>query len=159
MRRTRRGSAVRPATRLVRQAIPAALSAVLLVCTPTPASADPAADRMAALIADVAKANQRLDDLTAAIETEQESVNKAMVDVETARENADAAQHDVEASQHAVKDANAAIEAAQHKFNTFAAATYMNGPSTSSPPRPPPRPSPPAPRRCWPACSGPGPSK
>jgi cell wall-associated NlpC family hydrolase len=105
----------------------------LLLCTPSPgpAAADPGADRMAALIADVAKANQRLDDLTAAIETEQESVNKAMVDVETARENADTAGHDVEASQQAVKDASDAIAGAQHKFDTFAAATYMNGPSGS----------------------------
>ena len=133
MRRIRRGSAVRPATRLVRPLIPSVLSAVLLVCTPAPgpAAADPAADSMAALIADVAKANQRLEDLTAEIQTEQESVNKAMVDVETARETADAAGHDVEVSQQAVKDANGAIAAAQRKFNAFAAATYMNGPSGS----------------------------
>jgi cell wall-associated NlpC family hydrolase len=86
---------------------------------------------MAALIADVAKANQRLENLTAEIETEQESVNKAMVDVETARDNAGAAGHDLEASQQAVNDATVAIAAAQHKFNTFAAATYMSGPSGS----------------------------
>ena len=41
---------------------------------------------MAVLIANVAKANQRLEDLSAAVETEQESVNKALVDVEDARE-------------------------------------------------------------------------
>ena len=86
---------------------------------------------MAALIANVAKANQRLEDLSAEIQTEQESVNKALVDVETARDNAAAAQHDLEVSQQAVKDANAAIAAAQHRFDTFAAATYMNGPSGS----------------------------
>ena len=86
---------------------------------------------MAALIANVARANQRLDDLGAAIETEQQSVNKALVDVETARDNADAAEHDLEATQQGVKDANAAIAAAQQRFNTFAAATYMNGPSGS----------------------------
>jgi cell wall-associated NlpC family hydrolase len=103
----------------------------MLLCTPGLADADPAADSMAALIADVAKANQRLEDLTAEIQTEQESVNKALVDVETARDNATAAEHDVEASQRAVKDANAAIAAAQHRFNIFAAATYMNGPSGS----------------------------
>ncbi len=65
------------------------------------------------------------------IQTEQQSVNKAIVDVETARDNAVAAQHDLEVSQQAVKDANAAIAAAQHRFDTFAAATYMNGPSGS----------------------------
>jgi len=99
--------------------------------TPALVKAEPAADSMAALIANVAKANQRLDDLGAAIETQQQSVDKAMVDVETARDNADAAEHDLEASQQSVKDANAAIAAAQQHFNTFAAATYMNGPSSS----------------------------
>ncbi len=103
----------------------------MLVCTPGLADADPAADSMAALIANVAKANQRLEDLSAEIQTEQESVNKALVDVETARDNAAAAEHDLEASQQAVKDANAAIAAAQQRFNTFAAATYVNGPSGS----------------------------
>ncbi|MGB8389160.1 NlpC/P60 family peptidoglycan endopeptidase RipA [Mycobacterium sp.] len=131
MRRTRWGSSVGPVARLVRPAIPTVLSAALLVCTPGLAYGDPAADTLAALIANVAQANQRLDDLSAEIQTEQESVNKALVDVETARDNATAAQHDLEASQHAVNDANAAIGAAQHRFDTFAAATYMNGPSGS----------------------------
>jgi cell wall-associated NlpC family hydrolase len=103
----------------------------MLVCMPGLATADPGTDSMAALIANVAKANQRLDDLSAAIETQQESVNKALVDVETARDNAVAAEHDLEGSQQAVKDANAAIAGAQHRFDTFAAATYMNGPSGS----------------------------
>ncbi|OBK44128.1 NlpC/P60 family peptidoglycan endopeptidase RipA [Mycobacterium sp. 1081908.1] len=131
MRRTRWASSARPAARLLRPVVPSVLSVAMLVCTPGLADADPAADSMAALIANVAKANQRLEDLTAEIQTEQESVNKALVDVETARDNATAAEHDVEASRQAVKDANAAIAAAQHRFNTFAAATYMNGPSGS----------------------------
>jgi peptidoglycan DL-endopeptidase RipA len=129
MRRIRWGSSARPAARLVRPIIPSVLSAALLVCTPGLAHGDPNADTLAALIANVAKANQRLEDLSAEIQTEQESVNKALVDVETARDNAIAAEHDLEGSQQAVKDANAAIGAAQHRFNTFAAATYMNGPS------------------------------
>ncbi len=131
MRRTRWASSARPAGRLVRPVIPSVLSAALLVCTPGLAHGDPAADNLAALIANVAKANQRLEDLSAEIQTEQESVNKALVDVETARDNAAAAEHDVEVSQQAVKDANSAIAVAQHRFNTFAAATYMNGPSGS----------------------------
>ncbi|OBI80861.1 NlpC/P60 family peptidoglycan endopeptidase RipA [Mycobacterium sp. 1245805.9] len=131
MRRTRWGPSARPATRLLRPVVPSVLSVAMLMSTPGLADADPAADSMAALIANVAKANQRMQDLTAEIQTEQESVNKALVDVETARDNATAAGHDVEASQQAVKDANAAIAAAQHRFNTFAAATYMNGPSGS----------------------------
>jgi peptidoglycan DL-endopeptidase RipA len=131
MRRTRRGSSARPAARLVRTVIPSVLSVALLVCTPGLAHGDPSADTLAALIANVAKANQRLEDLSAEIQTEQESVNKALVDVETARDNVTAAEHDLEVSQQAVKDANTAIAAAQHRFNTFAAATYVNGPSGS----------------------------
>ncbi|ORA81777.1 peptidase M23 [Mycobacterium malmoense] len=131
MRRTRWGSSARPAARLVRPVIPSVLSAALLLCTPGLAHGDPAADSLAALIANVAKANQRLENLSAEIQTEQESVNKALVDVETARDNATATEHDLEASQRAVKDADAAIASAQRRFDTFAAATYMNGPSGS----------------------------
>ena len=111
--------------------MPSVLSVALLVCTPGLAHGDPAADSLGALIANVAKANQRLENLSAEIQTEQESVNKALVDVETARDNAAAAQHDLDAGQQAVKDANAAIAASQRRFDTFAAATYMNGPSGS----------------------------
>ena len=131
MTRTRRGSFVRPIAKLVRPVLPSVLSLALLVSVPVSAKAEPAADSMAALIANVARANQRLDDLGAAIETEQQSVNKAMVDVETARDNAEAAERDLEASQQGIKDANAAIAAAQQRFDTFAAATYVNGPSGS----------------------------
>ncbi|KAA1252022.1 NlpC/P60 family peptidoglycan endopeptidase RipA [Mycobacterium simiae] len=131
MRRTRAGSSWRSGARLVRPALPSVLSVVLLISTPGLATADPGSDTIATLIAEVAKANQRLEDLSAAVELEQESVNKAMVAVETARDEAAAAAHELEISQQAVKDANAAIAAAQHRFNTFAAATYMNGPSDS----------------------------
>jgi peptidoglycan DL-endopeptidase RipA len=129
MRRALWGSSARLAKRLVPPVIPSVLSVALLVCTPGLAHGDPTTDRLAALIANVAKANQRLEDLSAEIQTEQEGVNKALVDVETARDNAATAEHDLEASQQAVKDANAAIAAAQRRFDTFAAATYMNGPS------------------------------
>src|ERR1700757_1442286 len=131
MRRARWGSSARLAARLVRPVIPSVLSLALLVCIPGLAHADTTADTLAALIANVAKANQRLEDLSAEIQTEQERINKALVDVETARDNAAAAERDLEANQQAVKDANAAIAAAQHRFDTFAAATYMNGPSGS----------------------------
>jgi cell wall-associated NlpC family hydrolase len=86
---------------------------------------------MAKLIADVAQANQRLQDLNAQIQTEEEGVNKAVVDVETARDNASSAQRDVDTSQHSVKDADAAISAAQKRFDRFAVASYVNGPSDS----------------------------
>ncbi|MBW0019077.1 MAG: NlpC/P60 family peptidoglycan endopeptidase RipA [Mycobacterium sp.] len=131
MRRTRRGSAYGPAARLMRPVIPAVLSMAMLMCAPGLGAAEPGADTMATLIGDVARANQRLENLSAEIQAEQESVNKAMVDVETARDNVAAADHDLEASQNRVRDANAAIAAAQRKFDTFAAATYMNGPSGS----------------------------
>ncbi|OMC51031.1 peptidase M23 [Mycobacterium sp. IS-2888] len=129
MTRTPRGFSVRPLARLLRPVVPSVVCVALLVCTPGLANGDPNADKLAALIANVAKANQRMQDLSAEIQTAQESVNKALVDVETARDNETAAQHDLDASQQGVKDANAAIAAAQHRFNTFAAATYMNGPS------------------------------
>ncbi|BBZ69152.1 NlpC/P60 family peptidoglycan endopeptidase RipA [Mycobacterium paraseoulense] len=131
MTRTRRGSAARPVARLVRPVVPSVVSVALLLCTPGLAHGDPAADSLAGLIANVANANQRLENLSAEIQTEQESVNKALVDVETARDDAAAAQRDLEASQRAVRDANAAIATAQQRFDTFAAATYMNGPSSS----------------------------
>ncbi|OBB65444.1 NlpC/P60 family peptidoglycan endopeptidase RipA [Mycobacterium sp. 852014-50255_SCH5639931] len=131
MRRTRRGSTAQPVARLVRPVVPSVVSVALLLCTPGLAHGDPAADSLAGLIANVAKANQRLENLSAEIQTEQESVNKALVDVETSRDNAAAAQHDLETSQQSVKDANAAIAAAQQRFDTFAAATYMNGPSSA----------------------------
>ncbi|MGH3578241.1 MAG: NlpC/P60 family peptidoglycan endopeptidase RipA, partial [Mycobacterium sp.] len=133
MRRNCSGSSFRPAARLARRVGPAILSVAMLLCIPGLATADPdpGPDAVAKLIAGVAQSNQRLQDLSAEIETEQESVNKALVDVETARDNAAAAQHNVEAGRQAVKDANAAIAAAQKRFDTFAVATYVNGPSDS----------------------------
>ena len=127
MRRNCRGSSFRVATAFTHRVGPAMISVALLLGTPGLAKADP--DTMAKLIADVAQANQRLQDLNAQIQTEEESVNKAVVDVETARDNATAAQHDVEASQQSVKNADAAITSAQKRFDRFAVASYVNGPS------------------------------
>ena len=129
MRRNCRGSSFRVATAFTHRVGPAMISVALLLGTPGLAKADP--DTMAKLIADVAQANQRLQDLNAQIQTEEESVNKAVVDVETARDNATAAQHDVEASQQSVKNADAAIASAQKRFDRFAVASYVNGPSDS----------------------------
>src|SRR6201985_1322348 len=131
MRRALWGSSARLAKRLVPPVITSVFSLALLMCTPGLAYGDPSTDRLAALIANVAKANQRLEDLSAEIQTEQESVNKALVDVETARDNAAAAEHDVEAGEQGVKNANAAIVAAQKRFDRFAVASYVNGPSDS----------------------------
>ncbi len=86
---------------------------------------------VATLVAAVANANQKLQDLGAAIQTQQETVNKAIVAVQDARDAADAANREVSASQQGIADANAAIAAAQKRFDTFAAASYVNGPSSS----------------------------
>jgi cell wall-associated NlpC family hydrolase len=96
------------------------------------ANAEPASpEGIATLVAAVANANQKLQDLGAAIQTQQESVNKAIVDVQTARDAAAAAQHEVDAGQAGLDDANAAISAAQQRFDEFAASTYVNGPSAA----------------------------
>lgn len=97
-----------------------------------PAVADPGApDQVATLVAAVANADQKLQELGAAIQTQQEAVNKAIVDVQDARDAAAAAQQEVDASQQGIADANNAIAQAQKRFDTFAAATYVNGPSGS----------------------------
>src|SRR4051812_50102929 len=104
----------------------------MLLATPGLAVAQPGSpNTLGALVAAVANANQKLQDLGAAIQAQQESVNKAIVDVQTARDNAAAAQQEVDASSQRVNEANTAIDAAQQRFDTFAAATYINGPSDS----------------------------
>ncbi|WP_026356813.1 NlpC/P60 family peptidoglycan endopeptidase RipA [Mycobacterium sp. 141] len=86
---------------------------------------------IASLVAAVANANQKLQELGASIQTQQEGVNKAIVEVQDARDAADAATREVAASQQGVADANAAIAAAQKRFDRFAAASYVNGPASS----------------------------
>lgn len=131
MRRSYRGSFFRPAARLARPMCPLVLTVALTLTIPGLAHAEPAPNTLAALIADVAEANQRLQDIGAKVQAEQESVNKALVDVQSARDAAVTAQQQVDVSAQAVKDAGAAITAAQQRFDTFAAATYVNGPSAS----------------------------
>jgi len=103
----------------------------MLLATPGLAVAQPGSPDIAGLVAAVANANQELQDLGAAIQAQQESVNKAIVDVQTARDNAAATQQEVDASAQRVQEANTAIIGAQQRFDTFAAATYVNGPSDS----------------------------
>lgn len=96
------------------------------------ATAEPVGPQgIASLVAAVANADQKLQDLGARIQSEQEGVNKAIVALQTARDDAATAQTQVDASQAKLKDADAAITAAQTHFDTFAASTYMNGPSAS----------------------------
>ncbi|MCV7215311.1 NlpC/P60 family peptidoglycan endopeptidase RipA [Mycobacterium crocinum] len=133
MTRSQRGSLFRPAIRIAKPVCPLALSVAMTFTMPGLAQAEPGAapNTIAGLIADVADANQRLQDIGAKVQAEQESVNKALVDVQTARDAAAAAQEKVDASAQGVKDANAAIADAQKRFDVFAAATYVNGPSAS----------------------------
>jgi cell wall-associated NlpC family hydrolase len=112
----------------------AAVAVGLVLSTPGLGAAQPAPaspDDIANLIAAVAGANQKLQDIGAAVQSRQESVNKAIVDVQTARDQVDSAKAELAASQRAVDDANAAIAAAQLRFDTYAAASYMNGPPSS----------------------------
>jgi peptidoglycan DL-endopeptidase RipA len=111
------------------------LGALLATAFYTPtgvAAAEPAgADSVGSLVAEIANVNQKLAELGANIQAQQESVNKAIVDVQNARDNAATAAGGVDASRRAVDDAGAAITSAQRKFDTFAASTYINGPSSS----------------------------
>ncbi|KRE34563.1 peptidase M23 [Mycobacterium sp. Soil538] len=116
-----------PATRLCA----VSLAFGMVMTTPHLAQAQPGNGDLAQLVTEVANVNQKLQDLGAAIQTQQESVNKAILDVATARENAEKAQQQVDASAVGVKEADAAIDAAQGRFNEFAAAMYVNGPSSS----------------------------
>jgi hypothetical protein len=121
-------------TRTRHSACAAAVAIGLLLATPGLAGADPTPakpDEMATLIANVADANQKLQDIGAAIQTRQEAVNKAIVDVQTARDQVEAAKGELAASQRGVEDSNAAITAAQKRFDEFAVASYINGPPVS----------------------------
>ena len=119
--------------RATRALCPLTLTVAMTITVPGLAQADPDQEpnSMAALVADVAEANQKLQDIGARVQAEQEGVNKAIVEVQEARDAAAAAQQNVQSSEQAVKDANSAIVEAQKKFDTFAAASYVNGPSGS----------------------------
>jgi cell wall-associated NlpC family hydrolase len=119
-------------TRTRHSACAAAVAFALLLATPGLGTAEPgSADTIAALIANVADVNQKLQDLGASVQSRQEAVNKAIVDVQTARDDVDTANADFAASQRGVEDANAAIGAAQQHFDEYAARAYMTGPTSS----------------------------
>ena len=94
-------------------------------------AAPTSADAIAGLVAAVANADQKLQELGANIQAQQESVNKSLVDVLAARDAAETAQADFDASQVTLRDANTAIASAQQRIDQFAASTYVNGPSAS----------------------------
>ena len=75
-------SRMRPPMRAV---CPLALSVAMTFTLPglvTSGLAHAEPDGLAALIADVAEANQRLEDIAAKVQAEQESVNKAILDAD-----------------------------------------------------------------------------
>jgi cell wall-associated NlpC family hydrolase len=95
------------------------------------AVAEPASGDLARMVAELADAEQQLSDVGAEIQTRQEQVNKAIVEVQSARGLADEAARNVADSRHAVAEATSAIASAQQRFDRFAVATYVNGPSAS----------------------------
>jgi cell wall-associated NlpC family hydrolase len=128
MRRIPRASAFRLCGHIC--AVPVVFG-MLLATSGVAAGQPDSSDGIAALVAAVANANQKLHELGAQVQTQQESVNKAIAEVQTARDNAAAAQQEVHASRRAVDDAGVAIKSAQQRFDSFAASTYVNGPSSS----------------------------
>lgn len=116
-----------------RAVVPLTMSVAMTLSVPGVAQAQPESEStsLSALVADVAEANQRLEEVGARVQSEQEAVNKAIVEVQEARDAAAAAQHEVDSSKQAVKDATAAISDAQRRFDTFAAAAYVSGPSAA----------------------------
>lgn len=126
------GSVVRPAARVTRAVCPLTLTVAMTLSVPGLASAEPQpTDSLAALVADVADANQQLQEVGARVQLQQEAVNKAIVEVQDARDAAAAAAQQVTDSQQAIKAADAAIVEAQRKFDTYAASTYVHGPSAA----------------------------
>ena len=71
------------AGRVKRAVCPLTLSIAMALSVPGLANAepDPAPNSLAALVADVAEADQRLQDIGAKVQIEQESVNKAIMEV------------------------------------------------------------------------------
>ena len=121
-----------PASRLCAVSLAFGMVVTVPNLGPSLALAQPASsDTLAELVTEVATVNQKLQDLGAAIQSQQESVNKAILEVKTARDTAAEAQQEVDASTQRVEQANSAITDAQKRFDTFAAAMYVNGPSSS----------------------------
>lgn len=129
MRRTARASASRLVGRMC--ALPLTVGMLMTTTLWGGGAASADTENVAGLVAAVANANQKLQDLGAAVQTTQEGVNKAILDVQNARDAAVSAQRDLDAGQRGIEDANIAISAAQKRFDTFAAATYVSGPSSS----------------------------
>lgn len=129
MKRSPRASSFRLCGRLCALPLIAGMLVTTALWGGRTAVAEP--DSVGSLVAAVANANQQLQDLGASVQSQQESVNKAILDVANARDHAAAAQQELDNTKRGVEDADIAIAAAQKRFDGFAAATYVNGPSAS----------------------------
>lgn len=94
------------------------------------AAAEPA-DTTIGAVAELARTEQGLHDVGAAIQQRQEGVNQAIANVATARDAAAGAAQRVAITKRQLTDADVAIRSAQEKFDQFAASTYVEGPSSS----------------------------
>jgi len=108
-----------------------AVCASVLLFDSQRAAAEPTSDDLAQMVTELADAEQQLSDVGAAIQTRQEQVNKAIVEVRSARDLADQTSRNVADSHRAVIAATAAITTAQQRFDQFALANHVNGPSAS----------------------------
>ncbi|MGK2879298.1 MAG: NlpC/P60 family peptidoglycan endopeptidase RipA [Mycobacterium sp.] len=123
-----------PAADICRAVVVFASMSALLIGAPGVGQAEPAPTEpasLATLIADVAEANQRLQDLGAEVQARQEGVNKALVDVQAARDAAVLAQAELQASQGNLEAAENAIDSAQQEHDEYVVAAYMGGPPGS----------------------------
>jgi cell wall-associated NlpC family hydrolase len=111
----------------------ASVVVLAMISAPSAALAEPGpgSESVAALVVRVAEADQRLQEVGARIQGRQEGVNRAIAEVQMARDRAEQASRDVQTARVAVSEATSAIEVAQRRFDTFAASTYVQGPSGS----------------------------
>lgn len=109
------------------------LTSVVVVSGQGLASADPhrtQPDTLAALVGDVARADQSLADLQAGIHSQQEIVMKALHEVERARAAADDAGSALDEARRETQQAADLANRAQQRFDEFAASQYVNGPAS-----------------------------
>lgn len=84
---------------------------------------------LAALVTDLAEADERIAQIGADIQRRQEGVNKALVEVARARDTVQSARAEAEASERSLAGATTAIASAQGRFDQFAVSTYVHGPT------------------------------
>ncbi|WP_330256419.1 NlpC/P60 family protein [Nocardia sp. NBC_00565] len=95
------------------------------------AQVDARVSEVGALINQVAAADQKLQELDAAIAQKREEVNKALVDLQDARDAADVAAAAVVDSQRELADAATQVEQARRNFDQFVIQAYTRPAATS----------------------------